>query len=91
MESTGVYWKPVWNVLEGQFHLLPVSARHVKNVPGRKTDVKDSEWVAELLQHGLLRHFASPCPHGQVFYDRPFFDESTGKELTNWNQFLAIS
>jgi transposase len=55
MESTGVYWKPVWNVLEGQFHLLLVNAQHVKNVPGRKTDVKDSEWVAELLQHGLLR------------------------------------
>jgi len=54
MESTGVYWKPVWNVLEGQFHLLLVNAQHVKNVPGRKTDVKDSEWIAELLQHGLL-------------------------------------
>jgi transposase len=54
MESTGVYWKPVWNVLEGQFQLLLVNAQHVKNVPGRKTDVKDSEWVAELLQHGLL-------------------------------------
>jgi transposase len=55
MESTGVYWKPVWNVLEGQFHLLLVNAQHVKNVPGRKTDAKDSEWLAELLQHGLLR------------------------------------
>lgn len=54
LESTGVYWKPVWNVLEGQFHLLLVNAQHVKNVPGRKTDVKDSEWIAELLQHGLL-------------------------------------
>jgi transposase len=55
MESTGVYWKPVWNILEDQFHLLLVNAQHVKNVPGRKTDVKDSEWIAELLQHGLLR------------------------------------
>jgi len=55
LESTGVYWKPVWNVLESQFHLLLVNAQHVKNVPGRKTDVKDSEWIAELLQHGLLR------------------------------------
>jgi transposase len=54
MESTGVYWKPVWNVLEGQFQLILVNAQHVKNVPGRKTDVKDSEWIAELLQHGLL-------------------------------------
>jgi transposase len=55
MESTEVYWKPVWNVLEGQFHLLLVNGQHVKNVPGWKTDAKDSEWVAELLQHGLLR------------------------------------
>ena len=55
LESTSVYWKPVWNVLESQFHLLLVNAQHVKNVPGRKTDVKDSEWIAELLQHGLLR------------------------------------
>jgi transposase len=54
MESTGVYWKPVWNVLEGRFQLILVNAQHVKNVPGRKTDVKDSEWIAELLQHGLL-------------------------------------
>jgi transposase len=55
MESTGVYWKPIWNVLEGQFELLLVNARHVKAVPGRKTDVKDAEWLAELLRHGLLR------------------------------------
>lgn len=57
MEATGVYWKPVWNVLdaEGGFQLLLVNAQHVKNVPGRKTDQKDSEWLADLLQHGLLR------------------------------------
>jgi transposase len=56
MESTGVYWKPVWNVLEeGPFELLLCNARDVKNVPGRKTDVKDCEWIAQLLQHGLLR------------------------------------
>ena len=54
MESTGVYWKPVWNILEGQFTLILANAQHVKNVPGRKTDTKDSEWLAELLQHGLL-------------------------------------
>jgi transposase len=54
MESTGVYWKPVWNILEGQFTLVLAKAQHVKNVPGRKTDAKDSEWLAELLQHGLL-------------------------------------
>jgi transposase len=54
MESTGVYWKPVWNILEGHFTLVLANAQHVKNVPGRKTDTKDSEWIAELLQHGLL-------------------------------------
>ena len=55
MESTGVYWRPVWNLLEGQFELLLANATHVKNVPGRKTDVKDSEWIAQLMQHGLLK------------------------------------
>ena len=55
MEATGVYWKPVWNVLDGQFELLLANVRHIKAVPGRKTDVKDCEWIADLLQHGLLR------------------------------------
>jgi len=56
MESTGVYWKPVWNILEGdRFTLLLVNAQHIKMVPGRKTDVKDCEWIAQLLQHGLLK------------------------------------
>src|SRR6478609_7925469 len=55
MESTGVYWKPIWNLFEGVFALLLVNAEHVKKVPGRKTDVKDAEWLAELLQHGLLK------------------------------------
>jgi transposase len=54
MEGTGVYWKPVYNRLEERFTLLVVNARHVKAVPGRKTDVKDSEWLADLLRHGLL-------------------------------------
>lgn len=55
MESTGVYWKPVWNILEGHVELLLVNARHLKTVPGRKTDVKDSEWIAQLMQVGFLR------------------------------------
>jgi transposase len=55
MESTGVYWKPIYNLLEGAFTPLLVNARHIKAVPGRKTDVKDCEWIAELLRHGLLR------------------------------------
>ena len=55
MESTGVYWRPVYNLLEGQCELLVVNAQHIKAVPGRKTDVKDAAWIAELLRHGLLR------------------------------------
>jgi transposase len=55
MESTGVYWKPIFNILEDSFEVILVNARHVKNVPGRKTDVKDSEWLCKLLRSGLLR------------------------------------
>jgi transposase len=62
MESTGVYWKPVFNILEGQVEVLLVNAHHIKNVPGRKTDVKDAEWSAQLLAHGLLRPSLIPPP-----------------------------
>lgn len=55
MESTGEFWKPIWNLLEGNFELLLVNAQHIKRVPGRKTDVQDAEWLADLLQHGLLK------------------------------------
>jgi transposase len=55
MESTGVYWKPVWNVLESHFPLLLANPYHIKNIPGRKTDQNDAEWIADLLAHGLLR------------------------------------
>lgn len=55
MEGTGVYWKPVYNLLEDHFTLILANARHIKAVPGRKTDVSDAEWIAELLQHGLIR------------------------------------
>jgi transposase len=55
MESTGVYWKPVWHLLEGRVELMLVNAQHIKQVPGRKTDVKDCAWIAQLLQHGLLK------------------------------------
>ncbi len=62
IESTGVYWKPVFNILaEEQFDLMLVNAKHVKNVPGRKTDIKDSEWLCKLLKNGLLeRNFIPP-------------------------------
>ena len=55
MESTGVYWKPVWNLLEDRFVVIVVNAKHIKQVPGRKTDILDCQWIAQLLQHGLLR------------------------------------
>ena len=61
-EATGVYWKPVFNLLEGHFEVLVVNAQHIKAVPGRKTDVKDAEWIADLLHHGLLK--ASFIPSG---------------------------
>ena len=55
MEATGVYWKPVWHVLEGHFELVLANAQHIRNVPGRKTDVNDATWIADLLAHGLIR------------------------------------
>jgi transposase len=67
MEATGVYWKPVWHVLEEQFELLLANAQHVKNVPGRKSDVNDATWLADLLAHGLIRgSFVPPAPMQSV-------------------------
>jgi transposase len=62
MESTGVYWMPIWNLLEGRFELMLVNAAHIKKVPGRKTDVKDAQWIARLLAHGLLSPSFVPPP-----------------------------
>jgi transposase len=62
MESTGVYWKPIWNILEASFSLMLVNAQRIKHVPGRKTDVKDCEWIAQLLRHGLLQASFVPPP-----------------------------
>ena len=63
MESTGVYWMPVYQILEGDFELIVGNAQHIANVPGRKTDVKDAEWIADLVRHGLIRKsFIPPQP-----------------------------
>lgn len=63
MEATGVYWRPVWTMLEGHFEQMLVNPHHIKAVPGRKTDTKDCEWIADLLQHGLLKgSFVPPTP-----------------------------
>ena len=64
MEATGVYWKPVWHILEGSFELILANAMHIKNVPGRKTDVNDAMWIADLLAHGLIR--GSFVPPGSI-------------------------
>jgi transposase len=77
MESTGVYWKPLWNLLEGRFALLLVNAQHIKQVPGRKTDVRDCEWLADLLRHGLLKPSFVP--------DRP---QRELRELTRYRTSL---
>lgn len=63
MEATGVYWRPVWAVLEGHFEQMLVNQQHIKAAPGRKSDTKDCEWIADLLQHGLLKgSFVPPAP-----------------------------
>ncbi len=77
MESTGVFWKPLYNLMEGALEILVVNAAHMKTVPGRKTDVKDAEWIADLLRHGLLR--ASFIP------DRP---QRELRELTRYRTSL---
>ncbi len=78
MESTGVYWKCIWNVLEGEMELLLCNAQHLKAVPGRKTDIKDAEWIADLLQHGLLRaSFVPPRPQREL------------RDLTRYRSSLA--
>jgi transposase len=78
MESTGVYWKPLWNLFEERFSLLLVNAAHVKVVPGRKRDVGDAEWLADLLRHGLLR--------GSFVPDRPAREL---RELTRYRSSLV--
>ena len=79
MESTGVYWRPIWNLLEGQFELLPFCAQHIKAVPGRKTDIKDAEWLADLLQHGLLRaSFVPPAPQRHLRPPHPLPQYAVG-------------
>jgi transposase len=62
MEATGVYWKPVWHILSGPCELVLANAKHVRNVPGRKSDVKDAEWLANLLAHGLISASFVPEP-----------------------------
>jgi transposase len=88
MESTGVYWKPVYNILEGQFQLLVVNAQHLKAVPGRKTDVRDAEWIAELLQHGLLKGSFVPPEFERQMRELTRYRTSLAKERARTSQRL---
>jgi transposase len=84
MEATGVYWKPVWHILsDGEFELVLANAAHVKNVPGRKTDVNDATWLADLMAHGLIRPSFVPDEPTQQMRDllrtrKQFVRERTG-------------
>ena len=88
MESTGVYWKPVYNILEGQLELLVVNAQHLKMVPGRKTDALDAEWIAELLQHGLLKGSFVPPAFERQMRDLTRYRSSLTKERARTSQRL---
>lgn len=85
MEATGVYWKPVWHVLDGAFELVLANAAHIRQVPGRKSDVTDAQWIAELLAHGLIRgSFVPPAPV-QELRDLTRTRKQLGRELTQHN------
>jgi len=95
MESTGVYWKPIYNILETSFTILLVNAAHIKAVPGRKTDVKDCEWIADLLAHGLLKGgFIPPEPirdlRDLTRYRKSLIDERT-REVNRLHKLLESS
>ena len=79
MEATGVYWKPVWHILsDGDFTLVLANAAHVKNVPGRKTDVNDATWLADLLAHGLIRGSFVPDEQTQEMRSLAAHPQATG-------------
>lgn len=82
IESTGVYWRPVFNILEGVLEVILVNARHVKGLPGRKTDVKDCEWLADLLRHGLLKASFIPPAHIRELRELVRYRQSLVKEQT---------
>src|SRR4030042_765984 len=95
MESTGIYWRPVFNLLEEDFTVLLVNAGHIKTVPGRKTDVKDCEWIADLLSHGLLKgSFIPPEPirdlRDLTRYRKSLTDERV-REVNRLQKFLEAA
>lgn len=91
LESTGVYWQPVYNLLEAHFSLMLVNPRHFKNVPGRKTDVKDAQWLAELLQIGLLKPSFVPPPAQRELRDLVRFRSTLiGERATLCNRVQKV-
>ncbi len=86
MESTGIYWRPLYNVLEGVFNVTLVNARHFKNVPGRKTDISDSKWLAELLQFGLLRGSFIPLRDVRDWRDLARSRKKITKDIGNYKR-----
>ena len=86
MESTGVYWKPVWHVLEGRFELVLANAMYVRNIPGRKSDVKDAVWISDLLAHGLLRGSFVPPEKIQDLRDLTRTRKQLTREITRHTQ-----
>jgi transposase len=91
MESTGVYWKPVFNVLEEDFEVILVNARHVKNVPGHKTDKKDSRWLSKLLLSGLLKgSFIPPCEIRELRDLTRYRKKVVGQAASEKNRIIKI-
>lgn len=86
LESTGVYWKPVWHVLEGSLTLVLANATAVRNVPGRKSDVSDAQWLADLLAHGLVRGSFVPPPPIQALRELTRTRKQLVREVTMHSQ-----
>src|SRR2546425_6279766 len=82
MESSGVYWKPVWHVLDGHFELVLANAMHIRNIPGRKSDVNDATWIADLLAHGLIRGSFVPPASIQELRDLTRTRKQLVREIT---------
>lgn len=86
MEATGIYWKPVWHILEGRFQLILANAAHIKGVPGRKSDVNDATWIADLLAHGLIRASFVPPQPIQELRDLTRTRKQLGREVVQHSQ-----
>lgn len=86
MEATGVYWKPVWHVLEGDFTLTLANAMHIRNIPGRKSDMNDARWIADLLAHGLIRSSFVPPPPIQALRDLTRTRKQLVREISRHTQ-----